>query len=189
MRPALMRARSSFFREYQKYYHGLDLSIANQSADGWYDVHGFDAMDVSDAIGGFVVEVRMTCEAALALTGRLPSKRDWWRDVRRMYIWARDGNMHIELRDGRTEESNIYLPLPPIKPGAKLYLQFGDQQGRMLSVLNDSGDLLGQFDLTDIEGLELPEGIFPGGFFYPGVILGPGTRTSITQFSLSLRDE
>ncbi len=110
-------------------------------------------------------------------------KREWWRDIQRIDFFTYRGYIQIELRDGRTEDSatTIQLDIPDTKT---ITVTFLDAQGRTFAITDASGQQISQIDVTKVDGVNLPNGLFPEKQIYIGRVVSPGSKLSIRFLSL-----
>ena len=120
--------------------------------------------------------------AAVRLTG-MPDNDPWWKDITRLDISVDDTSYYLGFRDGSTEGYTVGMPLP-IPADQEITLLFRDANGKQLQILDESGSLVLELDLTRYPGLNLPDGLFPNGWFQFGTTVGyPGTL-KVTHLSL-----
>lgn len=110
-------------------------------------------------------------------------KIEWWKDIRRVDFATYKGNLQIDLRDGRTENSatTIRLNIPDTKT---ITVTFLDAQGKTFSITDASGQQIRQVDVTKVGGLNFPDGLFPEKKIYIGRVVPPGSKWSVRFLSL-----
>jgi hypothetical protein len=113
-----------------------------------------------------------------------PQADDWW-DAITLYIHPKHFNLQLQIRDGRSEDSNAFLPvIYGLRAGEPFTLEFSDAQGQSFQVKNGLGEILAEYDVTKIEGINLPQGLFPGRLLYIGYTLDAGSVLNIHEFSI-----
>ena len=121
--------------------------------------------------------------AAVRLTGKTDNN-PWWKDITRLDISVDDTSYYLGFRDGSTEGYTVGIPLA-IPADQEITLLFLDGNGKQLQILDESGLVVLEMDLAGYPGLNLPDGLFPNGWFQFGTTVGyPGTL-KVTHLSLS----
>ncbi len=121
--------------------------------------------------------------AAVRITG-MPDNDPWWKDITRLDISVDESSYYLGFRDGSTEGYTVGIPLA-IPPDQEITLLFLDANGKQLQISDESGSVVLELDLTTYPGLNLPDGLFPNGWFQFGTTVGyPGTL-KVTHLSLS----
>ncbi len=113
-----------------------------------------------------------------------PEKTPWWKDINRMDIFNGDSSYSLCIRDGSTEDCTVDIPLA-IPSDQEITLLFPDGNGKYLKVLDKADKVVNEIDFTNVPGLNLPNGIFPFGWFQFGTTVGyPGTL-KVTHLSIT----
>lgn len=113
-----------------------------------------------------------------------PQDDDWW-DAITLYIHPKNSSLQLQIRDGRSEDSRIFLPtIYGIRAGETFTLEFSDAQGQSFQVKNRLGEILAEYDVSEFEGIYLPQGLFPDRLLYIGYTLDAGSVLTIHEFSI-----
>jgi len=133
----------------------------------------------------FGLESTSTRWATVRIMGSPESTTDqWWENIVRMDIFVADDSYYIGIRDGSSENFNAQFDLP-IPENQAITLEFMDPNGKQLRVLNDAGVQVLDVDLTAVSGLNLPDGMFPNGWFQFGTSVGPPGTLIVTQLAIT----
>jgi endo-1,4-beta-xylanase len=121
--------------------------------------------------------------AAVRITGK-PDNDPWWKDITRLDISIDETSYYLGIRDGSTEGYTVGIPLA-IPADQEITLLFLDANGKQVQILDVSESVILEIDFTRYPGLNLPDGLFPNGWFQFGTTVGyPGTL-KVTHLSLS----
>jgi endo-1,4-beta-xylanase len=131
----------------------------------------------------FGLETSSNRWAAVKLTGT-PNGDPWWKDNLRMDIYLSGNAYALGIRDGTTEAYGTEIALP-IAASQELSLVFPDAFGKVLQVLDGSGKLVREIDFTRLPGVNLPNGLFPNGWFQFGTTIGPPGTLKVKHFSIT----
>jgi hypothetical protein len=130
-------------------------------------------------------------ESAISLSGRTnQAGMEWWEDIHRMYLWGFESGLHIEIRDGVSEGSMIrFSPPTTINVDDPFSIVFADRFGNSFFLLDKDGNFVSQYNMADLANIHLPNGLFPEGVLYFGVLVDPGSQLKIKDLSVSLQVE
>ena len=132
----------------------------------------------------FTVDIDMTQEGqygAIELTGRIPALgKQWWEGRHTLYIVASGS---IEIRDGQSENSIYRENINSIR-GQPFTVLFPDLQGKTVIFKSQSGKVLANIDLTSLQGMNFPDGLFPDGVLYFGALVAPSSSLTIKRLEL-----
>ena len=118
---------------------------------------------------------------AIELTGRIPLPgKQWWEDRHTLYVVAGGS---IEIRDGQNENSIYRQKINGIQD-QPFTVVFPDRQGKSVIFKSQSGRELAKIDLTSLQGMKFPNGLFPDGVFYFGALVAPSSSLTIRQLEL-----
>ncbi|MPM13100.1 hypothetical protein SDC9_59455 [bioreactor metagenome] len=88
----------------------------------------------------------------------------------------------INDQTGTTQEYDI-----PVENGKAFFLNFLDPQGKQIEVLTETGQAVKQFDVTkDLNGIDLPDGLFPNKEFFFDIQTAPKSKLEISQLSMQV---
>jgi len=117
--------------------------------------------------------------AGIRIYGTSDIADPWWKGINRMDITVDREYYRLCIRDGSSESCNADITLP-IPSDQELTLQFMDVNGSQIQVLDQNDNVRQEIDLTKRPGLNLPNGLFPEGWFQFGTSVGiPETLTII----------
>jgi hypothetical protein len=154
---------------------------------------GFESPNSIKLDGPFEIKLNLSGagdDYYVSLFGRRPSPdRSWWGEgMHVMYIsqYSSQGDYFLRIYDGIVENNahDIQLSSSLIRPNSSITLRFLDSQGRILEVFNEKGTIVSRIDITDISGLNLPQGLLPEEVLIPGILVGPGSKLIIREFEL-----
>jgi endo-1,4-beta-xylanase len=108
----------------------------------------------------------------------------WWKNLLRMDVAIDSGKYGLCVRDGSSEGCTDFIPVP-IPSDQEITFLFLDSFGKHLQVLNAADQVVVDVDLSKQPGLNLPNGLFPEGWYRFGTTVGsPGTLT-VSHLSLT----
>lgn len=90
----------------------------------------------------------------------------------------------IEVRDG-TSTGIWGAGFPEIKRGDTFYVEFLDSSGKQFAVINKEGTILRTIDVTKLDKVTLPDGLFSEKKMIPGIIIGPRAKLRVDEFVLT----
>lgn len=106
-----------------------------------------------------------------------------WLGIRRVDFATIEGMLHVELRDGSTETAAANVPLP-LSDQETVIVNFLDANGKIFVVATEDGEPIATVDVTQLEGLNLPDGLFPERRVYFGRVASPHAELKIPAISL-----
>ena len=108
-------------------------------------------------------------------------------DSHRMLVAPSGGIIKWELNDGVHPGSSFVFAFPPsIQVGKLLTISFLDNSGNSFDLLADDGKVVAHYELKDIKGLEMPDGLFPDSQLYIGYLVSPNAELTIYELSLEI---
>jgi len=108
----------------------------------------------------------------------------WWKGINRMDVTVDRKQYRLCVRDGSREDCNADIPLS-VSADQELTLQFMDVNGRQIQVLDQDNNVLQTIDLTNQAGLNLPNGLFPEGWFQFGTTVGAPEKFKVIHPSVT----
>jgi len=66
----------------------------------------------------------------------------------------------------------------------RLIIRFYDEKGQKFSIFDQENNELFSLDLAELYSGSIQDGLFPGGFFYPGIMAGPDTEMKLYRMIL-----
>ncbi len=101
-----------------------------------------------------------------------------------MGIASRGGEYQLELRDGVSENSTASIALHR-STSLPVQILFDQPEGKSFAVLDENNQELMHIDVASVEGVNLPDGLFPEREFYFGTVtLGANASLAITGLSV-----
>lgn len=132
--------------------------------------------------------------AAITLAGKLNTPHsEWWSSYNGLYIAKSKDQTWLEFIDGWSENSSTRAFLDAGNEITEFTIVFHDRNGKVISVVDKSGnpiklDINGEkyevLDITKIQDIHLPNGVFPNGVMYSGYTLPPESSLIINQLDL-----
>ena len=173
------------------------VTINNPDPSGWYGEPDWRSPILIQH--PFQIDVEMDRKngsyTALTLHGKLREPYgEWWEGVHVFIVGKGENHTWVEVRDGRYESTNKILSLTGVEETDQLSIMFYDPKGKSFSVLDGNGDTVrflvdGQIkriiDVTQLNGIHLPDGLFPNHVVYPGFSLGPEAELELNRFDLT----
>jgi hypothetical protein len=161
------------------------LSLINDQERFWITAH--TPLYVHDH---FSIKLNFTGKH-IALWGRLgyfgdrETYSEWWQGINVLFIGQDGDRTYLTIYDGNSETGE-YIQLPQsIRNGQDFTLHFLDPQGTMLEILDEREELVLHIDISDLNNLTLPEGIFPDQRINAGIFVGPYEELSISELLIS----
>lgn len=173
-------------RFHPSFYHLEDgVGIGENTSNTQYVGHALRPMAIT---GPFTVHVRFdTNNGALAFAGRIPRHgHEWWEGLHWFTVESSETGPVSVIHDGRVENSVTVLQYPSETMPVEFRIEFLNSCGKQFRVFNGSGDLLGFYDVTSLPNIQLPDGLFPDGVVYFQILVGPGGRMRVEDYSVSL---
>ncbi len=163
-----------------------NMKVVNKSPKDWVEYNS----------GSIVMDCPFKLMAGFANTGdrssvtfssSLSRGRDWWRDLRRIYIHQdAEGALLLEIRDGRSLDSTRFYALET--PGQTLILNFLDPFGKELEVTDGGGKVLEKIDFPSLEDMEFPFGFLPERKGYVGLSVSPESTIRVKNLFLMKKE-
>ncbi len=122
--------------------------------------------------------------AGIRIYGTSDVADPWWKGINRMDITVDRQQYRLCVRDGSSENCNADIPLS-VPSDQELTLQFMDMNGKQIQVLDKDNNVQQEIDLTNIAGLNLPNGLFPEGWFQFGTTVGAPERLKVIHPSVT----
>ncbi|MEA5077449.1 MAG: endo-1,4-beta-xylanase [Anaerolineaceae bacterium] len=113
----------------------------------------------------------------------LQGNQDWWQGVHRMDIMQNNGFYEICVRDGSQEGCNANF-VSPIPQNKLFTIVFTDVNGKGFQIWDEKDQVVQTVDLTATPGLNMPEGLFPSGWFQFGTSVGPPGTLTLDHLSI-----
>lgn len=126
--------------------------------------------------------------AQVVLRGKtLVNSQYWWQGVHEISLMGKKGHsdLHIEIRDGTSEKAGLAFSVPKIETNEPFYIEFLDSSGKQFILVDKEGSILRKVDVTKVEGLSLPNGLFPEKKMRVKVDLSPKAKIKVEEFVLS----
>jgi len=108
----------------------------------------------------------------------------WWKGINRMDVTVDGEQYRLCVRDGSSEGCTVDIPLS-VAADQELTLQFIDVNGKQIQVLDQDNNTLQEIDLTNQAGLNLPNGLFPEGWFQFGTTVGAPEKFRVIHPSIT----
>ncbi len=108
-----------------------------------------------------------------------------WLGIRRVDFATIEGTLHVELRDGSTETAAASIPLQ-LSDRETITVNFRDPAGKIFVVAGENGDPVATVDVTQLDGLNLPNGLFPERRTYFGRVASAGSQLRIPSITLHM---
>lgn len=109
----------------------------------------------------------------------------WWEGITRLDIGYGDGRYYLGIRDGSSESYTASIDLP-LRTSQMIKIFFDQPNGTSFSVLDGDNQVVEQVDLTQIPGLNLPDGLFPERKVYIGTSVLPKSSFKITALRIGV---
>jgi len=156
---------------------------------GWY---GWESTSIS--LGSpFYVKINFEGSGsfpAIALFGRTRTGAEWWDGIHVMYVVAMKNRVALEFRDGRSDTIKYNFTLPSaIKPGSPFTIEFLDVHGNSFYVLDSDDNIVGNYDISKLPGIKMPNGLFPDNQLFVGVLVSPSAEMNIYELSMDITHE
>lgn len=113
------------------------------------------------------------------------SSGDWWSGIRRVDFATNQGHLNIDVRDGISESSSIWIGLN--RPDSQsISVSFLDPFGKVFLVQDQDGREIRKVDVTRLSVVSLPQGLFPQRTVYVGRVAPPHARLTIGSPAMQL---
>ncbi len=122
--------------------------------------------------------------AGVRIYGTSDVATPWWKGINRMDVTVDRAHYRLCVRDGSSEGCTADIPLT-VTADQELTLQFMDENGKRLQVLDQDNNVLQEIDLTKLGGLNLPNGLFPEGWFQFGTTVGAPEKFRVIHPSVT----
>jgi len=122
--------------------------------------------------------------AGIRIYGTSDVADPWWNGINRMDITVDREYYRLCVRDGSSEGCNADITLP-VTSDQELTLQFMDINGKKVEVLDQDSHVIQEIDLTNRPGLNLPNGLFPEGWFQFGTTVGTPEKIEVIHPSVT----
>lgn len=132
----------------------------------------------------FGLKRNFTSWAGVRLYGTSAIHDPWWKDINRMDVNVGETSYSLCVRDGSTEGCTADIPVP-IPSTEEITLLFLDANGKHLQVLDQNDSVVQEIDLSTYPGLNLPNGLFPNGWFQFGTTVGYPETLTVSHLSIT----
>jgi endo-1,4-beta-xylanase len=132
----------------------------------------------------FGLQATGTSWAAVKLIGTPEDATPWWQGIVRMDVSIDPVSYGLCVRDGSTEGCTADIPVP-IPPDQEITFLFLDSNGKRLQVLDAMDTVVKEIDFTSYPGLNLPNGLFPNGWFQFGTTVGTPETLIVSPLSIT----
>jgi endo-1,4-beta-xylanase len=123
--------------------------------------------------------------ASVGILSRQPTAERPWQGINSLYLSRTQVGLQLEIWDGRANGPSARISLPDVPADQLVWLTLGDTAGTSLVLQTADGAVRKQYDLTAINGLQLPAGLFPDRTAYLGLLVAPGASLSVDNLALS----
>jgi len=137
--------------------------------EGWYILDGPLKLkiNIGDSSGR---------QSSVRISGRLKNPGgDWWEGIHWFVIAKYQGQYQIEIHDGTSENSIKRIKIPN-SITESFSIEILDNLGKKIIVRDDEENTVLTIDVPSLDVVSLPNGIFPDGRVYFGVLIGPESK-------------
>ena len=106
----------------------------------------------------------------------------WWGDGISNIYFSDNGGM--SFWDGRGENISEWLPIGEQGEQVSYTIRFLEFCGKQFDLFDGNGDLVGHYDVTELEQTEYPNGLFPDGVVSFGIQIDPGGWLSMSDLNV-----
>ncbi len=108
----------------------------------------------------------------------------WWKDAHRAWVTNEGSGIHLDIYDGTSDHAVANIPLRGLDPSKLFYIVFPDSQGKRLTILDKSGAVVEDIDVTKLGQGALANGLFPQSMMYVGFVVTPQSQMTVHRLSL-----
>lgn len=173
----IFKKGDSINKENYVFFHNKDTALTN----------GFDSFPFK-INGPFGIDINMYGEGdyvALTISGRLAEKGDdWWRGINKLVIASVNSQPMFTLVDGKSASSAANITFKDFTYQKPFKIIFHDSQGKSFSLIDSAGKEIKKVDITKLEEIDLPNGLFPDKNLYLGNLIQPGSILILSDMTL-----
>jgi hypothetical protein len=123
--------------------------------------------------------------SSITITGDMgkDNRPSWWDGLVRIYVHRYQNNdLILEIRDGKSADSFALIKLNTTKQS--IIMEFVDKSGKQINILTENGNMIEEIYIPELEGVDLPNGLFINGSAYFGISVAPKTTMKLNSFYL-----
>jgi endo-1,4-beta-xylanase len=114
---------------------------------------------------------------------------DWYEGMTRMEITSLNGEYTLLLQDGSSENVQATIVLHGLSASDPIQIVFDQVEGKSLRVLDKNGIVKQKIDITTLERVNLPDGLFPRRVFYFGTHVESNKSMKVTGLSVGVEPD
>jgi endo-1,4-beta-xylanase len=131
----------------------------------------------------FALRVNYSTYASIRFTDKKDEPQVTSGALRRIDFATNNGQMQIDIRDGKSAASTKTIPLN-MADSQVITITFADPHGKIFVIRDQSGQTIQTVDVTKLEGLDLPEGLFLSTTAYVGYKVSPGSTLRVGSLTV-----
>lgn len=144
-------------------YNAKTNTINIENPDNGYSMLEFASIKSDDPVHIRIdsLKAKVGSFDSLSLIGAQGNKSLWWEGFILMSIYDNNGNYNFSIRDGMQEDYSYFSGDLGLKASEPIQFIFEQAEGKSFVIVDGDGRQIRQVDVTQLPGLNLPNGLFP----------------------------